>query len=128
MRLENDGDLHVDGDVFAFSTTTSDESLKDNIETIESASEKISKLRGVEFIWNGTSRKGQKDIGLIAQEVEKVIPEVVYDKTLTTGEYAYNPKDVKTVDYAKLVALLIESNKELQNRVSDLEEEIKKKK
>ena len=56
MRLENDGDLHVDGDVIAYSTTVSDKRLKDDVETIENASEKVSKLRGVEYTWNEGSR------------------------------------------------------------------------
>ena len=80
MRLENDGDLHVDGDVITFSTTVSDERLKDDVETIENASEKVSKLRGVEYTWNEGSRKGQREIGVIAQEVEEVVPEIVHEK------------------------------------------------
>ena len=120
MRLENDGDLHVDGDVIAFSTTVSDEKLKDNVETIENASEKVSKLRGVSYTWNEGSRKGQREIGVIAQEVEEVVPEIVHEKTLPfAGDKTY-----KTVDYEKLVALLIESNKEQQEVISQLEERI----
>ena len=117
MRLEDDGDLHVDGDVIAFSTTVSDERLKDDVQTIENASEKVSKLRGVEYTWNEGSRKGQREIGVIAQEVEAVVPEVVHEKKLPfVGDETY-----KTVDYEKLVALLIESNKELLARVETLE-------
>ncbi len=120
MRLENDGDLHVDGDVIAYSTTVSDERLKDDVETIENASDKVSKLRGVEYTWNEGSRKGQREIGVIAQEVEEVVPEIVHEKTLPfAGDKTY-----KTVDYEKLVALLIESNKEQQEVISQLEERI----
>ena len=120
MRLENDGDLHVDGDVIAYSTTVSDERLKDDVETIENASEKVSKLRGVEYTWNEGSRKGQREIGVIAQEVEEVVPEIVHEKTLPfAGDKTY-----KTVDYEKLVALLIESNKEQQEIIAQLEERI----
>ena len=117
MRLENDGDLHVDGDVIAFSTTVSDERLKDDIQTIENATEKVSKLRGVSYTWNDGSRKGEREIGVIAQEVEQVVPEIVHEKKLPfVGDETY-----KTVDYEKLVALLIESNKELTARVEQLE-------
>jgi len=117
MRLEDDGDLHVDGDVIAFSTTVSDQRLKDDVQTIENASEKVSKLRGVEYTWNEGSRKGQREIGVIAQEVEAVVPEIVHEKKLPfVGDETY-----KTVDYEKLVALLIESNKELVARVETLE-------
>ena len=117
MRLENDGDLHVDGDVIAYSTTVSDERLKDDVETIENACKKVCNLRGVEYTWNEGSRKGQREIGVIAQEVEKVVPEIVHEKELPFvdgGTY-------KTVDYEKIVALLIEANKELCNRVQTLE-------
>ena len=117
MRLEDDGDLHVDGDVIAFSTTVSDERLKDNVETIDNAIHKVKQLRGVEYTWNEGSRKGQREIGVIAQEVEKVVPEIVHEKRLPfVGDETY-----KTVDYEKLVALLIESNKELVARVETLE-------
>jgi hypothetical protein len=117
MRLEDDGDLHVDGDVIAFSTTVSDERLKDNVETIDNAIHKVKQLRGVEYTWNEGSRKGQREIGVIAQEVEKVVPEIVHEKKLPfVGDETY-----KTVDYEKLVALLIESNKELAARVETLE-------
>ena len=120
MRLEDDGDLHVDGDVIAFSTTVSDERLKDDIQTIENATEKVSKLRGVSYTWNDGSRKGEREIGVIAQEVEQVVPEIVHEKKLPfVGDETY-----KTVDYEKLVALLIESNKEQQDVISQLEERI----
>lgn len=117
MRLEDDGDLHVDGDVIAFSTTVSDARLKDDVETIENATDKVKQLRGVEYTWNKGSRKGQREIGVIAQEVEAVVPEVVHDKKLPLVD----DETYKTVDYEKLVALLIESNKELAARVETLE-------
>ena len=117
MRLEDDGDLHVDGDVIAFSTTVSDARLKDDVQTIENATEKVNQLRGVSYTWNEGSRKGQREIGVIAQEVQEVVPEVVHEKKLPfVGDETY-----KTVDYEKLVALLIESNKELTARVEQLE-------
>ena len=120
MRLENDGDLHVDGDVIAYSTTVSDERLKDDVETITDACDKVCSLRGVEYTWNKGSRKGHREIGVIAQEVEKVVPEIVHEKklALVDGEV------YKTVDYEKLVALLIEANKELCNRVETLEKKL----
>lgn len=120
MRLENDGDLHVDGDVIAYSTTVSDERLKDDIKTIDSACEKVCSLRGVEYTWNSGSRKGQREIGVIAQEVEKVIPEIVREKKLALVD----DEVYKTVDYEKLVAVLIEANKELCDRVSKLESKL----
>ena len=121
-RLENDGDFHADGDVVAFSSTTSDSKFKDNVHTITDALDKVCSMRGVEFDWNTTSREGQRDIGVIAQEVEEVIPYIVREKTLQTGEFADNPQTAKTVDYEKLTAVLIEAVKELRSQLNELKE------
>ena len=116
MRLNNDGNLDVDGDVIAYSTvTSSDRKLKTNIKTLENACEKVCNLRGVSFTWDHGRKTGKKDIGLIAQEVEEVVPEIVGEAELLDGTMA------KHVDYPKLVALLIEANKELCDRISNLE-------
>jgi hypothetical protein len=123
MRLENDGDLHVDGDVIAFSTTVSDKRLKDNIFTIENPLDKIKGLRGVEYDWNSGSRKGKHDLGLIAQEVETVIPEIVHNHTLPLVDDSDTV--YKTVDYEKLTAVLIEAVKEQSETIEKLEERIK---
>ena len=122
MRLESDGDLHVDGDVIAYSTTVSDKALKDNVLTLENSLDKVSKLRGVEYTWNATSRKGQKDIGVIAQEVEEVIPEIVREKKMALIEGG----TYKTVDYEKLTAVLIEAVKELKGEVKELKKKLNK--
>tara|TARA_B100001094_G_scaffold253969_1_gene252563 strand:+ start:40036 stop:44283 length:4248 start_codon:yes stop_codon:yes gene_type:complete len=123
-KLEEDGDFHVEGDVVAFSTTVSDEKFKDNIGQIKSGLEKVKKLRGVEFDWNATSRKGTKDIGVIAQEVEQVIPEVVSEKVPCVGEFCENTEKYKTVDYAKLVPVLIEAIKDLSEEVEELKKKL----
>ena len=90
-------------------TSNSDEKLKTNVRTIENALDKVSSLRGVEFdyIENGTH-----SLGFIAQEVEKVIPDLVF------GD------DPKSVAYQNFVALLVEAIKELKTEVSSLKEEI----
>jgi trimeric autotransporter adhesin len=116
MRLEADGDLHVDGDVIAYSTTISDQRLKEDVQTIDNALDKVCNLRGVSYTWNNGSRKGQKDLGLIAQEVEQVLPELVREKEMPMidgGIY-------KTVDYEKIVGVLIEAVKELKAEVESL--------
>ena len=114
MKLESDGDLHVDGDVIAFSSSTSsDERLKDNIKTIESASDKIKQLKGVEFTWKKNGKNGG---GVIAQDVEKVLPGAVKEVDSLDGEQTY-----KTVDYNSIIGLLIETNKELLKRIENLE-------
>ena len=125
FRVDTSGNIHAAEDVVAFSTTISDARLKEDVETIESASEKVSQLRGVEYTWKKGGRKGQREIGLIAQEVEEVIPSIVREhqfplvQGLDDSSVAY-----KTVDYEKLVALLIESNKEQQDIIAQLEERI----
>lgn len=82
---------------------------KTNIKPIEGALEKVQRLRGVHYDWKAT---GKHDIGLIAEEVGEVIPEVV--------EYEVNGKDAKSVDYARLVAVLIEAIKEQQREINEL--------
>jgi hypothetical protein len=124
MKLDNTQSLHVDGDVVAYSTSVSDKRLKDNIRTIDNALDKVIALRGVEFDWNATSRSGQHDIGLIAQEVEEIIPEVVREKKLQTGEFTDNEKTFKTIDYDKMVGVLIEAIKEQQQQINELKEKL----
>jgi hypothetical protein len=125
MRLENDGDLHVDGDVIAFSTTVSDERLKDNVTTIENPLDKIKALRGVEYDWNSGSRKGKHDLGLIAQEVETVLPNIVHEHQMPLLNDDDEDETVyKTVDYEKMVAVLIEGMKEQQNQIDSLKSEL----
>jgi len=124
FQFQHDGDFHADGDVIAFSTTVSDKRLKDNVKVIDNALDKVMKLRGVEFDWNQGKRKGQHDLGLIAQEVEEVLPELVREKTLCTGEYEGNEQEFKTVDYEKIVGVLIEAVKEQQEQINKLEEKL----
>ena len=115
FRFESDGDFHADGDVVAFSSTTaSDSRLKSDIHTINNALETVGKLRGVSYKW---LRNGQKDIGVIAQEVEGVVPEVVKTKT-TLG--LDGEEEMKTVDYGKLVGVLINAINELKTEVEEL--------
>jgi len=112
-------DLLVKGDVVAYSTTTfSDEALKDNIITIDSALDKVNAMRGVEYDWNTGKKEGKHDIGVIAQEVEKILPEIVYSKKDFDGN------EFKTVDYEKITAVLIEAVKELSQEVTELKKQI----
>ena len=77
------------------------------------------------FEWNSTSRnsrKGKRDIGLIAQEVEKILPEVVSETTLDVGDFAKNETHVKTVNYGQIVAVLIEDIKQQQQQINKLTE------
>jgi hypothetical protein len=114
MRLTNTGRLDVEGDVVAFSATVSDARLKDNIQVIDNAVDKIRKVRGVTFDWNNTSRKGERDYGIIAQEIESVFPELVRERNPI---WAKDGTEYKTVDYDKLTAVLIEGVKEQQTQI-----------
>ena len=95
---------------------------KDNIITIGNGLSLINQLRGVKFDWNKGSRTGQKDIGLIAQEVEKVLPELVREKKMAL----IDDKEYLTVDYDKIVAVLVEAVKERQNQIENLKERLNK--
>jgi hypothetical protein len=112
MRLEADGDLHVDGDVIAYSTTVSDIALKSDIEMIPNALDKIDEVRGVTF----TRHNGQKSAGIIAQELEKVLPEAVREKELKLVD----GKKYKTVEYDAIHGLLINCIKELKEEIKEL--------
>lgn len=119
MRLDNSGNLYVEGNVTAYSTTVSDARLKDNVETINGALEKVCALRGVSYNWNAGSRKGERDIGVIAQEVQAVIPEVVRevkDSLIDGGDYL-------SVGYDQLVPVLIEAVKQLKAELDELKGE-----
>ena len=101
--------LHVKGDIVA--SETSDKRLKDNIKPIQNAAEKINKIGGYEFDWNDKQELYEgHDVGVIAQEIEEVLPEVV-----ETREDGY-----KAVDYKKIVPLLIEGIKDLQKQIDEL--------
>ena len=106
--------LNVAGDVVAYAS--SDIRFKNNITPITNALDKLSKIGGYTFEWNEISHKetGKKDIGVVAQEVEEILPEIV--QTRSNG--------YKAVDYQKLTALLIESVKEQQVIINDLKTRI----
>ncbi len=89
-------------------TAFSDERLKDNIETLEDGLDKVEQLRGVTY-----TRDGKENIGVIAQEVEKILPEIVLTANDEMG--------TKSVDYSRITAVLIEAVKELSARVKELE-------
>ena len=101
-NISNTGTITASGDITAFS----DERLKSDIETIDNALDKVMNMRGVSYI-----KQAEKGIGVIAQEVEKVLPEVVTD-----GEY-------KSVAYGNIVGVLIEAIKEQQKQIDELKKD-----
>lgn len=108
------GNLDVTGDVVAFSS--SDMRLKDNLTPITKPLEKISQISGYEFDWNDKQDTySGHDVGVVAQEIEQIIPEVVTERE----------DGLKAVRYEKLVPLLIESIKELTAKVEKLESQLK---
>jgi len=118
FRFADGGTFHARADVIAYSSTPSDERLKDNVVTIDSGLSLVNQLRGVTFDWNQGSKQGTRDIGVIAQEVEKVLPELVKENKLpliTDSDETY-----KTVDYEKLTAVLIEAVKDLSKEIDDI--------
>jgi len=104
LDMSNSGAATFNNNVTAFS----DERLKDNIETLENGLSKVEQLRGVTY-----TRDEKKNIGVIAQEVEKILPEVVLTADDEMG--------TKSVDYSRLTAVLIEAVKDLSDKVKELE-------
>ena len=93
--------------------SSSDKRLKKNIKTVDSALDKVIALRGVTFDWK---EGGAKAIGLIAQEVEKVIPEIV-----SQDESGY-----LGIKYNNLIGVLVEAIKEQQEQINTLKKLIEK--
>jgi hypothetical protein len=102
FEFSSAGNFTSPGDITAFS----DRRLKSDIKTIDGALHKVKSLRGVEYI-----KEGKPSVGLIAQEVEEVFPELVHT----------NHVGMKSVAYGNLVGVLIESIKQLEKRVQQLE-------
>ena len=106
----NNGSIICDGDVTAFrQSTSSDERLKKNISPITDGLDKVLKLQGVNYQFI-KDRDNRREVGLIAQQVEEVVPEVVGEKE----------DGMKTVNYGALVGVLIEAIKELSQEVETL--------
>ena len=112
-ELKVAGDIGATGDVVAY--ISSDRRLKDEITPIENSLQKINSIGGYSFVWNENQHiyKG-KDYGVIAQEIENILPELV-----ETRDNGY-----KAVKYDRLVSLLIEGIKDLSKEVQDLKEKI----
>ena len=110
LQMDMSGNLTMAGNVTAYS----DIRLKENIEVIANALHKVKQIRGVTFTRNDTEDKEQRHAGVIAQEVELVLPEVV----------ATDNSGIKNVAYGNMVALLIEAIKEQQTQIEQLNKRI----
>ena len=112
LKIDNSGNGTFTGNVTAYS----DARLKTNVNTINDALSIVGKLRGVSFDW---IESGKRSIGVIAQEVEAVLPELVLTQQVST-EQNPEPKEVKSVDYGKIVGVLINAINELKAEVDEL--------
>jgi hypothetical protein len=121
---DTDNKLRCTDDIIAYA---SDRRLKENITNIPNALDKLSRINGVYFDWKDETKKlgfepSQKhDVGVIAQEIQAILPEVV---TLAPFDYelgkSKSGENYLTVKYEKIVPLLIESIKEQQIQIDEL--------
>ena len=118
-----DGLIRATNDIIAF--YSSDRRLKENIKNISNPLKKLAQINGVTFDWKELEENKNKeihaneghDVGVIAQEIEKVLPEIVETREKT---------GYKAVKYEKIVPLLIEAIKELKGEVDELKNKIGK--
>jgi len=120
------GGLTCTGDVTA---NTSDRRLKEDIRIIDSPLEKIENIRGVFFKWTNEAKKktgnetDEEQVGFIAQEVRDVLPHIVkpapFDKDMSTGK-SISGENYLTIQYEKIVPLLLEGIKELKKEIDEL--------
>lgn len=120
-RLIVYGDIYATGNITAFSGNVSDAKHKENVRTIPNALSLVNDLRGVYYDWSNDYLASlpfslpKNDIGVIAQEVKQVLPEVVFEDA-DTGNFS--------VKYEKIVGVLIEAVKELSREVADLKTKV----
>jgi Chaperone of endosialidase len=112
LQLPNVADATGQGQANAWQTYSS-RRFKSNVATIENALDKVEQMRGVTFDWTSN---GKHDVGLIAEEVGRVIPEIV--------SYEANGVDAQSLDYSRLVAVLIEATKEQQKQIAQQQQSI----
>ena len=112
FRFDKNGNLYAKGDVVAATATMSDPRLKENVTRIDSALDKVESLSGYTFTYK---HNGRDAAGVMADEVERVLPSAVREMDLLENSGPY-----KTVRYGQLHALLIEAVKELSAQIKEL--------
>lgn len=122
FRFTYEGDLHTDGGAFFFSTTiNSDRKLKKNIRSLDQYGlNEVLKLKPVMYDWKNEERGGD-NIGFIAQDVQEIIPELVKESLLISGEEGETKLGV---EYSKLVVVLTNAIKEQQKQIDELKQKI----
>ena len=113
IDMSDAGHLICNGNITAFGST-SDIKLKENIKVIPDALDKVKQLKGVTFNYK---KDGKKSTGLIAQDLEKVLPEAVYE----SSDINDDEEKHLAIRYGNTVGLLVEAIKELEARVKELE-------
>lgn len=116
FRVLGTGTVYAADDVIAF-YSFSDKRLKTDIKPTTDNLEKILKLEPIEYRWKDGGRDGKKEIGLIAQEVEKIVPEVVRENHRLSDD---DETLYKQVDYEHLVSTLIGAVQEQQKQINEL--------
>ncbi len=114
--VQVNGNISATGDISGATITPSDRNLKNDIHQIDDALSIVNQLNGVRYTWNEKAqgnRPGTQDVGVIAQEVAAVLPELVKE----------TPDGYMAVNYSQLVAVLIEAVKELDQQVQTLKAE-----
>jgi hypothetical protein len=110
LQMDMSGNLTMAGNVTAYS----DIRIKTDILVIENALEKVSKIRGVTFVRTDEGSSDARQAGVIAQEVELVLPEVVSE----------DASGIKNVAYGNMAGLFIEAIKELKAEIEELKSRI----
>jgi hypothetical protein len=109
ITIDNSGNFTTTGNVTAFS----DIRVKENVEQIGGALDRLQAIRGVTYTRTDLEDKERRYGGVIAQEIEEVLPEAIFERD-----------DRKAVDYNAIIGLLIEAIKELKTKVNDLKQRI----
>lgn len=121
MSLDTSGNMVISG-TLTQSGTPSDERLKENIVVISDAVSKVKKLKGITYTLTSS---GENLTGLLAQDLEKVLPEAVYEfKTLADEIKGEEIETYKAIHYGNTVGLLVEAIKEQQTIIEDLQTQI----
>jgi hypothetical protein len=121
LRVNSTGDLHIKNDIIGFSTTVSDKRLKTDIQLLTGSLDTICNLEGVRYNWK--YRNDTPQLGVIAQQVEQYVPEIVKEMELPL--HATDDAKYKTVQYEQLIPHLIESIKELRSELEEVKRQLK---
>ena len=121
FRLTSGGQLDCDGDVVAYSTAVSDIRLKDNIEPMKGNLEKLSMLTPISYEYK--EKRDGKHLGLSAQEVEEVFPDIVNEMDLMS--FGKEGEEYKTVRQQELIPVLIGAIKELKEELEFVKRKVR---